>query len=171
MWSGVTYITVSSQAENCTEKDSKEPNSDFACTFRDLTFGTQELDVALYSISLNIGPTSTAPNATDLLPVFVLSNIITAQTRVGGQKMPVLQQVMCSQSRERETFDFGSNLQWHRASQSTLSRIGIQLATDSFARSAGGGVTLHSCHTPIADAPTVCVLALRPAIPKPADQV
>lgn len=158
------YINISSQSENAVALSAAEPNSDFEVFYDSLDYGT-DIDVALYSITLNASPNSKQQNASDLLDCYVITNIVQPSLRVGNQRTPALRKLEVAQKNERQKFEFGNNLMWQRCAFSSLNRIRIQLATDSFQRSAGNAVELHAMHTPTGDNATTLCLAVRPARP------
>lgn len=166
MFSEPAFINVSSTSEAAVALDAGEPNSDFEVFMENMSFGGSPIDIALYSISLNVAPNTKAANASDLLDVFVLApNVVLPSLRIGTQRTPALAKLQVSQKNERQVFEFGDKLQWQRCTTTSLNRIRIQLATDTFQRTKGAPVELHSCHTPTADNDTQVTLCVRPSRP------
>ena len=157
-----TYLCINSQADNV-QRDATEPNSKFIATFNQLQsmIGRQQLDVALWKMSVNVGPSPNNANAIDHLGVLVTTNIISSQTYYGNVKIPLLASFQASQVNQKQDFDFSGNPKWHKMLPS-VTAIDITLNSEALGQ-AGALSTLHSTHSPSKDNSTELILAFRPS--------
>lgn len=164
-----TYLSLSSQSENATAVDTANPNADFLVSYTSPVQLSGACDIALSSITLNVGAAA-GKDASNILDTYVLCSLVSPQTRVGDTKVGSLRRIECNQKNERQRFDF-EQLQWVRCNSQTISQIHIRVATDTFQRVAGAPVALHTIHPPTADNAVCIQLALRPSRRTVADGV
>lgn len=155
-----TYISLSSQSENATSTDPSNPNADFTVSYTAPVQLNGPCQIALSSITLNVG-NATDKDASNILDTYVLCSLVSPQTRIGDTKVGSLRRIECNQKNERQRFDF-EQLQWVGCNAQTISQIRIRIATDAFQRSPGASVELHTIHPPSTDNQVCVTLALRP---------
>ena len=159
-----TYVVINSQADNV-QRDATEPNSKFVANLNQLQsmIGRQQLDVALWKLSVNVGPSPNNVNATDQLGVLITTNIISSQTYFGEVKIPLLATFQASQVNVKQTFDFSTAPKWHKMLPS-VTAIDITLNSEAIGQASDPTLsTLHSCHSPSKDNSTELILAFRPS--------
>lgn len=164
------YLELSSQADNAAPLSSVvgTVNSHFVVNFDSpVTMGSADVQVALRSITLNIGPQQT--NALEKLDVYIMSSLCSPTVRVGNQKFPVLARVQGEQANERVRIDLSDSMQFRDCNFKSFTRATFQLCTATFATGASQNLESHTIHSPDDQNATLIELAFRRKIPTVGD--
>lgn len=162
-------VGVSSQSNNAQPLDTNFPNSNFAVNYSpSLSFGNNDLDVAIQSLSINVGPQSGKDSLTNL-DIFVLSNVVAPTTITADQMYPILARATASQVNQRITIDFSNNLSWGKCPARQFSQLTFQIVTDTFIASKGASRDFANIHTPHNANATTLSLVWRRRIPMVGD--
>lgn len=164
------FLELSSQAANAAPLSSEAgtSNSHFVINYDSpISLGHADVQVALRSITINIGPQPT--NALEKLDVYVMSNLCAPVVRVGNQNYPVMARIQGDQSNERVRIDLSDRMQFRDCNFKSFTRATFQLCTATFATGASESLESHTIHSPDDQNATLIELAFRPKIPAVGD--
>lgn len=154
-------VEVSSQSANAQALEATAPNAHFAINYTPaLSFGDNDLDVAVKSLSINVGPQLGKDSLVNL-DIYVLSNLVSATTTTANSLFPVLVRTSVSQVNERVKLDFSQNLSWSKVAGRRFAQLQFQVVTDTFIAAQGGSREFANIHTPVGSNATLIELVFR----------